>query len=370
MGRKVSKKEQAATSAGIDLLKTSKSQILKAQIIKLLLESDCREKARVDAREKRKFKLVHDKKLIALSSKVKELQQDIQKKNELIEAAKTATQQSINCALSAHKKKIDELEIQVAGNAEINATLAMGLGQAERTISSIREEGESFIVGILAYRQMPEYNPTVLDKALQSRVKTAVSEEDKAKAGKDIAILDPAFRDMQEDLKTLNRLKQEKRSPLELFDVATGGLAEVSARDAAREALTMLYGWTNFSVSKRTGDAQWWQGFSPQIYNLKRLTDEEILEGLQSKRTFQMSTSHQQELVKSDNERANKLSENLSNYRQCSNCMHVSHRKRTAQARCHHCGQVECGPQSIVWLPLVKTTVPACCGEFPCKKPS
>ncbi len=370
MGRKISKKEQAATNTALDLLKTSKSQIIKAQIIKLLFESDWREKARVDAREKQKFKLAHDKKLIALSSQVKGLEEDINTKNQLIEGAKTATQQSIDSALAAQKEKIDELEGKVAASDDINGPLRKELEQAEKKILSIQKDVSSFIVGILAYRQMPEYNPTILDEALQSRINSAVSEEEKAKAGKVIAMLDPEFRELQEDLQTLSSLKQEKRPPLELFDVATSGIADVSARDEARKTMTMLYGWTNFNVSKHTGDAQWWLGYSPQIYNLKRRTDEEILATMQSERNSQMTTPQRQKLVKCDNERAGKLSEKLLNYRQCNNCMHVSHGKRTAQARCHHCGQVDWGSQAITWLPLVKTTVPPCDGAFPCKKPS
>src|SRR6266550_3237389 len=57
----------------------------------------------------------------------------------------------------------------------------------------------------------------------------------------------------------------------------------------------------------------------------------------------------------------------LLNYRQCSNCTHVSHVDRADQGLCYHCGRMMSGPQPMKWLSVVTLmNVPNCYGSFPC----
>ena len=66
LGRKISAKERAATDAALDVLRTTNNQNLKAQMAKLLFESDAREKARADAREQHRHAKAHNKELAGL----------------------------------------------------------------------------------------------------------------------------------------------------------------------------------------------------------------------------------------------------------------------------------------------------------------
>ncbi len=123
--------------------------------------------------------------------------------------------------------------------------------------------------------------PTILDMVLRDRIKTELSEEDQAKAGKAIAMLDPKFRELQNDLQKLEILKREKRAPMELFKVATEGFGDTKSENEAKTALKLLYGWTEFSFSRQYGSAEWWQGYSSRIRDLKRRTEADILTTLQ-----------------------------------------------------------------------------------------
>ncbi len=368
MGRRISNKERAATDAALELLKTTKNQKIKAQLTKLLLESDAREKARVDAREKQRRKHAHDKKLVDLSNQVEILKKKIQKKDDLIESEKQKTAELVGSAETDAKDKITQLKDQVDTQTEINGSLSTELKNTKTQMQSFKTDIESFIVGLVAYRKMQEYNPTILDMALGDRIKTEVSEEDQAKAGKAIAMLDPEFRELQNDLQTLENLKREKRAPMELFKVATEGFGDTKSQNETKTALKLLYDWTEFSISRYSGSAQWWEGYSSRIRELKRRTEADILTTLQFERAQKLSKEQLQALVKEDNGRADKLSCKLQSYEQCSNCLHVSHTNRTKQGRCQHCGQIDRGSQGIQWSPLVKTDIPTCIGSFPCKK--
>ena len=78
MGRKVSIKERATTDAALEILKTAKNQNLKAQMVKLLFETDAREKARADAHERQRRAYAHNKELAALGSQIDLLAEKLQ----------------------------------------------------------------------------------------------------------------------------------------------------------------------------------------------------------------------------------------------------------------------------------------------------
>ena len=95
MGRKISAKERAATDAALDVLRTTRNQNLKAQMAKLLFESDAREKARADAREQHRHAKAHNKELAGLRSQILLLKEQLQAKEATIASLKAENEEAI-----------------------------------------------------------------------------------------------------------------------------------------------------------------------------------------------------------------------------------------------------------------------------------
>jgi hypothetical protein len=119
------------------------------------------------------------------------------------------------------------------------------------------------------------------------------------------------------------------------------------------------------------------EGFYNTVVGQKKLSLKEA-EKLEAEK--KLSTADWRQLVQADNRRAENLLfaakggngeavRELWNYRQCSNCTHVSRIDRTGQGFCHHCDTMTSGSQPMEWLPVVKLVdLPYCLGIFPCRK--
>ena len=108
MGRKVSIKERAATDAALEILKATKNQNLKAQVAKLLFESDAREKARVDARERQRRADADNEELANLGSQITSLKKQLQ-----------AVEDTITSLKAENEEAIQTLKDQIAGKEKI-----------------------------------------------------------------------------------------------------------------------------------------------------------------------------------------------------------------------------------------------------------
>ena len=104
MGRKISAKERAATDAALDVLRTTRNQNLKAQMAKLLFESDAREKARADARERQRRADADNEELENLGSQITSLKKQLQ-----------AVEDTITSLKAENEEAIQTLKDQIAG---------------------------------------------------------------------------------------------------------------------------------------------------------------------------------------------------------------------------------------------------------------
>jgi hypothetical protein len=113
VGRKVSTKERGATDAALEILKTTKNQNLKAQMAKLLFESDGREKARADAREQHRRANAENREQAGLRLQVASLKEQLQAKQDTIASLK-----------AENEKEIETLKHQIAGRDQASNDLA------------------------------------------------------------------------------------------------------------------------------------------------------------------------------------------------------------------------------------------------------
>ena len=116
LGRKLTIKDKAATEAALEILKTSKRHPLRVQLVRLLYESDAREKARADTREKRRQSRAHNKKVAGLQSEFAALQEQLQEKENTIASLKAERDkdlQSFQAQLESKAQAIAHLKEQL-----------------------------------------------------------------------------------------------------------------------------------------------------------------------------------------------------------------------------------------------------------------
>jgi hypothetical protein len=190
--------------------------------------------------------------------------------------------------------------------------------------------------------------------------------------------------DLEPDYARWHRTK-ESDDPVLLLKLAVGlELTSTEEQGRARRMLALFYGWTDLNVPGL--DRSHWdrQVFLEKVGALRKLSIEEVEWNLQTGRQTKIENNRSKKdweaLVKTDNQRAKHLVGaaasgdikalcELQQYRQCSNCAHVSHSDRTDQGYCHHCDRMYSGTQPMEWSPVVKLAdVPNCLGLFPCMK--
>ena len=104
LGRKLTIKDKAATEAALEILKTSKRHPLRVQLVRLLYESDAREKARADAREKRRQARAHKKNVAGLQSEIAALQEQLQEKENTIASLQAEREKDLHFGPSSNPK--------------------------------------------------------------------------------------------------------------------------------------------------------------------------------------------------------------------------------------------------------------------------
>jgi len=161
LGRKISAKERAATDAALDVLRTTNNQNLKAQMAKLLFESDAREKARADAREQHRHAKAHNKELAGLRSQILLLKEQLQ--------AKEATIASLK---AENEEEIEALKHQIAGKDQAISDLKEELEKSETALSECGQKACEQLSHIASYVGCPEYDPKVLSQYLKEQKST------------------------------------------------------------------------------------------------------------------------------------------------------------------------------------------------------
>ena len=409
MGRKVSVKERAATDTALEILKTTKNQNLKAQIAKLLFESDAREKARADAREQQRRANAHNKGLASLQSQVASLKEQLQAKDDTIALLK-----------AENGKEIETLKHQIAGKDQVSNDLGEQLRKSQTGLSECGRKADEQLSHVASYVGCPEYDPRVLSQYVKQQnfteSRTAalgviVSDKDlpqdqRRKLAVEITRHHQDARqrqplkqfvdevkselgvtsdeDLQPDYVRWHRSK-ESDDPLLLLKLAAGlEDTSIQRQKQARRMLALFYGWTNVEVPGL--DRSHWerQALFDKVSALTKRSIEEVERNLQTEIQTKIENERSKEdwqaLVKNDNQHAKQLigaAESgdtkalcrLQQYQQCSNCAHVSHSDRTGQGHCHHCDRMYSGSQPMEWSPVVKLAdVPYCVGVFPCMK--
>jgi hypothetical protein len=409
LGRKVSAKERAATDAALDVLRTTKNQNLKAQMAKLLFESDAREKARADAREQHRHANGHNKELAGLRSQIPLLKEQLQTKEDMITSLK-----------ADNEKEVETLKHQIAGKHQAISDLKEQLKKSETALSDCGRQADEQLSRVASYVGCPEYDRKVLSQYLKEQTSTesrtaalgvivldkSLPQDQRRKLAVEITqhhkearqrqplkqFVDEAKRELgvtsDEDLEPdYSRWHRSEASdnPVLLLRLAAG-LEDTSTEGQrrARRMLALFYGWNNVDVPGL--DRSHWerQALFDKVSALTKRSIEEVERNLQmnsqTEKENKRSKEDWQGLVKNDNQRAKDLVEaaasgktevlcELQQYRQCSNCAHVSHSDQTHQGHCHHCGRMYSGTQPMEWSPVVKLAdVPSCLGFFPCMK--
>jgi hypothetical protein len=409
LGRKVSAKERAATGAALEILNTTKNQNLKAQMAKLLFESDAREKARADAREEQRRANAYNRGLAGLQSQVASLKEQLQAKEDAIALLK-----------AENGKEIETLKHQIAGKDQVSNDLGEQLRKSQTALSECGRKADEQLSHVASYVGCPEYDPRVLsqyakqqnftesrtaalgvivsDKDLprDQRRKLAVEitrQHKDARQGQPLKQFVDEVKselgvtsdeDLEPDYVRWHRTK-ESDDPLLLLKLAAG-LEDTSLQrqKQARRMLALFYGWTNVDVPGL--DRSHWerQALFDKVSALTKRSIEEVERNLQTEIQTKIENERSKEdwqaLVKNDNQHAKQLIGaaasgdtkalcGLQQYRQCNNCAHISHIDRTGQGHCHHCGRMYSGTQSMEWSPVVKLAdIPYCVGLFPCMK--
>jgi len=161
LGRKVSIKERAATDAALEILEATKNQNLKAQVAKLLFESDAREKARVDARERQRRADADNEELANLGSQITSLKKQLQ-----------AVEDTITSLKAENEEAIQTLKDQIAGKEKIITELGEQLKNSQTALSECGQKADEQLSHIASYVGCPEYDPKVLSQYLKEQKST------------------------------------------------------------------------------------------------------------------------------------------------------------------------------------------------------
>jgi uncharacterized membrane protein len=406
LGRKLSIKERAAIQAALEILDTTKNQAVKAQMVKLLLESDAREKARIDAREQRRWEKAQNAELTGLRSKVKSLKELLQ----LAEDALTSLKEE-------RDNEIGSLNTNLAGKDSTISSLEGQLSDAKNAATETQQTATQELGNIASYIACPEYDQKVLSEYLKQRQtpesRTAalrvivsnksLSRDERRKLALEIVQSHKEARQQQPLKQFVDSVKGEQGitrdedlepdysqwhkdpesdDPGLLFKLAVE--LEPSGEERQKRAIRMLdlfYGWTDFELPGLDHPSVEYEQVCVKLRAWKKRSIEEVEQHIEHTKKAEIENQRSQEdweaLVKRNNQHAKELiadgnSEALSEleqYRQCSNCTHVSHIDQTHQGHCHHCGRMNSGTNAMEWLPVVKLAkVPNCLGLFPCSK--
>jgi hypothetical protein len=390
LGRKVSIKERATTDAALEILRTTKNQNLKAQVVKLLIESDAREKARADAHERQRRANAHNKELAALGSQIALLTEKLQ-----------ARQDTITLLKAENEKEIETLKHQITGKDQVIKDLGEQLKKSQTALSECGRNAGEQLSHIASYVGCPEYDQKVLSQYLKAQKSTesrtaalgvivsdkSLPPDQRRKLALEIAQHHKDARQRQPLKQFVDEVKSELRvtsdddlepdyarwhrskesDDPELLLKLAAGLEHTSTerQSRARRMLALFYGRTDLNVPGLDGSYSERQPVFDKIRALKKRSIEEVEQAIQAEIENKRSKEDWQALAKNDNQRAEHLVNastsgdteglcELQQYRQCSNCAHVSHIDRTHQGKCHHCGRINFGTEAMKWLPIVK----------------
>jgi len=407
LGRKISIKERVATEAAQDIIKRTTNQSVKAQMVKLLFDSDAREKARADTHARQRQKRVQNRELDEMRSQIETLKGELQSKANLSASLDTD-----------HKNEIALLQEKLASQQRSFGQLEEQRTNVQFAASESIQKASEQLSAVTSYLARPEYDRRILHRYLKEQNVTesetaalhvivsdkSISKEQRRKLAIDITRDHKEARNQQPLKQFVDDVKAEFGftkdedlepdyvrgyrdkacdDPLLLLKLATGEEdTSIHRRNWAGDMLRLFYGWTNLDVPGL--ERSYWdrQAFFKEIGALRKRSIEEVERNLQTEIQTKIENKRSKEdwqmLVKNDNQRARPLREaaaagdsdalcELRDYRQCNNCAHVSHIDRTGQGHCHHCGRMYSGTQPMEWLPVVKLTeLPYCAGLFPC----
>ena len=409
LGRKVSAKERAATEAAFDVLRTTKNQNLKAQIAKLLFESDAREKARADAREQQRRANGHNKELSGLQSQIRLLKEQLQAEKDTITSLK-----------AENEKEIRTLKELITDKDEVSNGLREQLRKSQTTLSECGQKADEQLSHVASYVGCPEYDPKVLSQYLKQQKSTesrtaalgvivsdkSLPQDRRRKLAVEITQHHKEARQRQPLKQFVDEVRRElgvtsdeglepdyvrwhrskaSDDPVQLLKLAAGlEPSSTEAQSRARRMLALLYDWTDLNVPGLDRSYLDREAFFEKVRALNKYSIEEVEQNLQTEIRIKIENERSKEdwlvLVKNDNEHAKQLIGaaasgdtkalcELQQYRQCGNCAHVSHIDQTGQGHCHHCGRMYSRTRSTEWSSLVKLAdVPYCVGLFPCMK--
>jgi hypothetical protein len=401
LGRKISIKERAATNACLEILNTTKNQHIKARVAELLLKSDEREKARVDARQKQHFVLAYDRKLANLESQVASLTNQL-------EAAKTAIIQ----LKVQHEEQISSLKAEISAKAQLIETQQKEVARLAEDLSKCSQSLRERMSAVASYIASSDYDPNVLSQYLNDQNATisrraalsvivldkSLGKDQRRKVAVEIirehnnARQQPPLKPFVDEVKSEWEVSRDEdlepyyarwyRSPESdkpvLLLKLVAGLAPqtgIETETRARRMLELFYNWTDLKLPP--GDRER-EALFEKAGTLKKRSIEEVekivAEREQNEIHKNWSRTDWRNLVKGENNEAQNLIEaaksgdtgalfKLRQYRQCSNCGHVSHIDRTHQGHCHHCDRMCAAPPGMRWSPVLKfEEVPYCTG--------
>jgi len=319
LGRKISAKERAATDAALDVLRTTRNQNLKAQMAKLLFESDAREKARADAREQHRHAKAHNKELAGLRSQILLLKEQLQAKEATIASLKAENEEAIQT-----------LKRQIAGKDQAISDLKEELEKSETALSECGRKADEQLSHIASYVSCPEYDPKVLSQYLKEQKSTesrtaalvvivsdkSLPQDRRRKLAVEITQQHKEARQrpplkqfvdqvkgevgvtsdegLEPDYARLYRNPESDDPVLLLKRVAGLGLELSSdeARQLARRMLKLFYGWTDLDVPGH--DRSYWEqkAMFDKLRAVKKRSMEEVEQTIQAEMKSNRSKEH------------------------------------------------------------------------------
>jgi hypothetical protein len=400
LGRKISVKERAARDGALDLLNTSKNERVRAQMVRILDESDARDKAITDAREKRRL----DKEKAKLKSEITSLKTELQAKQKEITALEAEQSEAI--------KNLNEVIVE---KGKLITKLDQNLSDSRAALSSCNQKAHQQRSQIASYLDSDEYDPKVLSQYLKDqnaalsrgaalRVivldKTLDNDERRDLAVEIVrdhrdARQQPPLKEFVDEVKGALGISKdedlepdyarwyrlpESNHPSQLLKLAAG-LEDASPERQKRASrmLQLFYGWTDLNVPVSPRPYGELAAFFEKVQSLKKRSLEDVekfVGGTRKQNEIQKHWSREdwRNVVKGDNNEAQNLVRaaksgdtkallKLQEYQQCSNCGHVSRIDRTTQGHCHHCDRMRGDLPGMHWVPVVQLPeVPYCTG--------
>ena len=388
MGRKISIKERVATEAAQDIIKRTTNQSVKAQMVRLLFDSDAREKARADTHAQQRQKRSQNRELDEMRSQRESLKGELQSKETLttsLEADHKKEMALLKEKLACLQKSFGQLEEQKFAASESSRKASEQLSAVASYLAHPKCD-RRILCGYLREQNVTESETGALHVIVSDK---SLSKEQRRKLALDTARDHKEARNQQPLKQFVDNVKAEfgftKDEDLEpdcvrgyrdkacddpvfLVKLATR-LEDTSTqrREWAADMLRLFYGWTNLDVPGLERPHWDREAFFKAIGALRKRSIEEVERNLQTEIQTAIEKKRSKEdwqvLVKNDNQRARPLREaaaagdidalcELRDYRQCSNCAHVSHNDRTRQGHCHHCGRMYSGSQPMEWSPV------------------